>query len=50
MVLAYAVDAARAIFNDHLTDVSVVRGVALIAVLAVLAVVWAGRQFARAIA
>jgi ABC-2 type transport system permease protein len=48
--LAYAVDAARAIFNDHLTDVSVAKGVALIAVLALLAVAWAGRQFARAIA
>jgi ABC-2 type transport system permease protein len=47
---AYAVDAARAIFNDHLTDVSVAKGVALIAVLALLSVGWAGRQFARAIA
>jgi ABC-2 type transport system permease protein len=48
--LAYAVDASRAIFNDHLTDVSVTRGVAIIAVLALGAVVLAARSFARAVA
>ena len=32
--LSYAVDAARAVFNDHLGDVSVEKGVLLIAVLA----------------
>jgi ABC-2 type transport system permease protein len=48
--LAYAVDASRAIFNDHLTDVSVTKGVAIIAVLALGAVLLAARSFARAIA
>jgi ABC-2 type transport system permease protein len=48
--LAYAVDAARAIFNDNLGDPSVAKGVVLIGALAALAVLWAGRQFSRAIA
>jgi ABC-2 type transport system permease protein len=48
--LAYAVDAARAIFNDHLGDASVVKGVAIMAALAVIAVVFAARQFNRAVA
>lgn len=48
--LAYAVDAARAIFNDHLGDPSVAKGLVIIGVLAAAAVAWAGRQFGRAIA
>ena len=47
--LAYAVDAARAIFNDHLGDPSVVRGLAIMAVLALIAVVTAARSFGRAV-
>jgi ABC-2 type transport system permease protein len=45
--LSYAVDAARAIFNDHLADPSVARGVAVVAVLAVAAVALASRAFSR---
>jgi len=48
--LAYAVDAARAVFNDHLGDVSVVKGVAIMALLALLAIGVAARQFGRAVA
>lgn len=48
--LSYAVDAARAIFNNHLADASVVRGVAIVAVLAVVAASLAARQFGRAVA
>ncbi|HEY8681045.1 MAG TPA: ABC transporter permease [Candidatus Dormibacteraeota bacterium] len=48
--LSYAVDAARAVFNDHLGDVSVEKGVLLTAVLAVFAVAIATRSFGRALA
>jgi ABC-2 type transport system permease protein len=48
--LSYAVDAARAVFNDHLEDISVEKGVLLTAVLAVLAVAIAVRSFGRALA
>lgn len=48
--LSYAVDAARAIFNDHLTDVSVLKGVAIVGGLAVLAAGLAARSFGRAVA
>ena len=48
--LAYAVDAARAIFNDHLSDLSVTKGVLIMAVLAFLALVVAARSFGRAAA
>jgi ABC-2 type transport system permease protein len=48
--LSYAVDAARAVFNDHLGDVSVEKGVLLTAVLAVVAVAIAVRAFGRALA
>jgi ABC-2 type transport system permease protein len=47
--LSYAVDAARAIFNNHLADASVFKGVAIIAVLAVIAATLAARQFGRAV-
>src|SRR5690349_16911490 len=46
--LAYAVDAARSLFNNHLGDASVLRGVLIMAVLAVIAVVIAARSFGRA--
>ena len=48
--LAYAVDAGRAVFNDHLADPSVVKGVAIMAVLALLALVAAARAWGRAVA
>ena len=48
--LSYAVDAARAVFNDHLGDVSVIKGVAIMAALAALAVTAAARSFGRAVA
>jgi ABC-2 type transport system permease protein len=48
--LSYAVDAARAVFNDHLTDVSVEKGVLITDVLAVFAVMIAVRAFGRALA
>jgi ABC-2 type transport system permease protein len=48
--LSYAVDAARAVFNDHLGDVSVEKGVLITGVLAVLAVAIAVRSFGRALA
>jgi ABC-2 type transport system permease protein len=48
--LSYAVDASRALFNDHLTDPSVARGLAITAVLAVAAVAWAARAFSRTVA
>lgn len=48
--LSYAVDAGRAVFNDHLGDVSVVKGVAIMGALAVVAVAAAARSFNRAVA
>jgi ABC-2 type transport system permease protein len=45
--LSYAVDAARAVFNDHLTDPSVGKGVAIMAVLAAASVVIAAQRFSR---
>jgi len=48
--LAYAVDAARALFNNHLGDGSVAKGVLIMAILAVIAVVIAARSFGRAVA
>jgi ABC-2 type transport system permease protein len=45
--LSYAVDAARAVFNDHLADPSVAKGVAIMAVLAAASVVIAARRFSR---
>ena len=48
--LAYAVDAARAIFNDHLSDPSIGLAVAIMAVLAAIAACFAARAFGRAVA
>jgi ABC-2 type transport system permease protein len=48
--LSYAVDAGRAVFNDHLGDPSVLRGVVVMAALAIVAVTLAARSFNRAVA
>lgn len=48
--LAYAVDAARAIFNNHIGEASVAKGVIIMAVLAAAAVVFAARAFSTAAA
>jgi ABC-2 type transport system permease protein len=48
--LAYAVDASRAIFNDHLSDPSIGIAVVIMAVLAAIAVSFAARAFGRAVA
>ena len=47
--LAYAVDAARAIFNNHLSDPSIGIAVVIMALLATIAVTVAARQFGRAV-
>jgi ABC-2 type transport system permease protein len=48
--LAYAVDAARAIVNNQLGDPSVLRGIVIVGVLAIVAVVATARAFGRAAA
>lgn len=48
--LLYAVDAAREIFLGHIADASVAKGVAVLAVLSVVAVIIGARQFGRAVA
>jgi ABC-2 type transport system permease protein len=48
--LAYAVDASRAIFNNHLSDPSIGIAVAITAGLAAIAVSLAARAFGRAVA
>jgi ABC-2 type transport system permease protein len=48
--LSYAVDAARAVFLEHLGDPSVAKGIAIMAVLSAVAMVAAARSFGRAIA
>ena len=48
--LSYAVDAARAVFNDHLGDPSVVKGVAIMAILSIFAIFIGARAFGRAVA
>jgi ABC-2 type transport system permease protein len=48
--LAYAVDAARAIFNDHLADPSIGIALGMLTVLAALTIAWAARAFNRAVA
>ena len=47
---AYAVDAARALFNGNLGSPAIWQAFALIGALMVLLVVWAGRKFSRAAA
>ena len=48
--LGYAVDAGRALFLDHVGDVSVVKGLAIMGALALVAVMWAARSVGRAVA
>ena len=48
--LSYAVDTARAVFLAHLTDPSVVKGVAIMLVLSILAIIIGARAFGRAVA
>ena len=48
--LSYAVDAARAVFLAHLGDPSVVKGVAIMAVLCVISIFIGARAFGRAVA
>lgn len=48
--LSYAVDAARAVFIDHMNDPSVVKGVVIMLILCAIAVVLGARAFGRAIA
>jgi ABC-2 type transport system permease protein len=48
--LLYAVDAARHIFLGDVGDPSVFKGVLILAVLSVVAVVVGARQFGRAVA
>jgi ABC-2 type transport system permease protein len=48
--LSYAVDAARALFNGALADGSVMRGFAVLALLALLATWWAAQSFRQATA
>ena len=48
--LAYAVDAARAIFNNQLGDASIGTAVAILAILALVAISAAARAFGRAVA
>jgi ABC-2 type transport system permease protein len=48
--LSYAVDAARALFNGALGDASVLRGFAVLALLALLATWWAAQSFRQATA
>jgi ABC-2 type transport system permease protein len=48
--LSYAVDSARAVFLAHLTDPSVVKGVAIMLVLSIFAIFIGARAFGRAVA
>src|SRR5262249_60095946 len=45
--LSYTVDAARALFNEHLGDPSIPLALLILAVLAVVALVGASRSFSR---
>jgi ABC-2 type transport system permease protein len=48
--LSYAVDAARAVFRDQIGDPSVTKGVVVMLVLSILAIVIGARSFGRAVA
>ncbi|OLC27251.1 MAG: hypothetical protein AUJ02_03575 [Chloroflexi bacterium 13_1_40CM_3_65_12] len=48
--LSYAVDAARAVFLAHLSDPSVIKGVAIMAVLCLISILIGARAFGRAVA
>lgn len=45
--LSYAVDAARALFNEHFTDVAIPQAIGILGVLALLAVIGTSRFFSR---
>jgi ABC-2 type transport system permease protein len=47
---SHAVNAARALFNGRITDTAVPQGLALLAILTVLALWWAARSFRQATA
>jgi len=47
---AHAVDASRALFEGDLSGTDVIRGYAILAVLAVAALIWASRCFRRVVA
>jgi ABC-2 type transport system permease protein len=46
---SWAVDGARALFNGHPDDASVWKSLVIVTVLAIAAVVWAARSFARSV-
>jgi ABC-2 type transport system permease protein len=48
--LSYAVDAARAVFRDQISDPSVTKGVAIMLILSIIAIVIGARSFGRAVA
>lgn len=48
--LSYAVDAARAVFRDHIADPSVTKGVAIMLILTIIAIAIGARSFGRAVA
>ena len=48
--LAYAVDASRALFLGHVDDVSVLKALAIMIPLGIVAVLTAARSFSRAVA
>jgi ABC-2 type transport system permease protein len=48
--LSYAVDAARAVFRDQISDPSVAKGVAIMLILSIVAIVIGARSFGRAVA
>jgi ABC-2 type transport system permease protein len=48
--LSYAVDAARAVFRDQIGDPSVTKGVVVMLVLSIIAIVIGARSFGRAVA
>jgi ABC-2 type transport system permease protein len=47
--LSYAVDAARAVFNNQVGGASVVRGVVILLVLTIASIAVAGRSFNRTV-
>jgi ABC-2 type transport system permease protein len=48
--LSYAVDAARHVFRDQITDPSVTKGVAIMLILSLIAIFIGARSFGRAVA
>lgn len=48
--LFYVVEAARSLFHGSLADAAVLRGFIIVAIIALLAIVWAARNFRQAAA